>query len=100
MNDVDCFIVRRLSDGSRDPSFGNGGVVSITNIEIGYSGDDHTGGFWLEDDGRMLVCGRSGVVPGNGDDAIVMAFYPTAVGIQDAQAAPHLSVCPTPPRTG
>lgn len=88
----DTYILRRLSDGSLDPSFGAGGIVSDTTVNI----EGNNGGFWLEDNGRMLVCDRSGVVPGNGDDAIIMAFYPYPVGINETGAEGSLSVSPNP----
>lgn len=100
LNGEDAYILRRLPDGSLDPAFGSGGIVSETTIEIDYGGDAHAGGFWIEDDGRMLVCGRSGVVPGNGDDAIIMAFYPYATAISELPALMSLSIAPNPASDG
>lgn len=96
LNGTDAYILRRLPDGSLDPSFGDGGIVSETSINIEYAGGDHTGGLWLEDNGRMLVCGRSGVVPGNGDGAIIMAFFPGPAGIGATGSSMALSFGPNP----
>lgn len=96
LTDGEAYIARWLPNGSLDPTFGNSGTVSETTIDIAPSGDDHTGELWVEDDGRLLVCGRSGAVPGNGDDAIIMAFYPGATGVSDRSPALELGIGPVP----
>lgn len=95
LNGSETYIMRWQPDGTLDPAFGDAGLVTETNIDIDPV-DETTGELWVEDDGRMLVCGRSGVVPGNGDDAIIMAFYPTPVGILEHSSFPALAVAPVP----
>ena len=94
LTDGDAYLMRWLPDGTMDPTFGNNGFVTETTIHIdplNFSGE-----LWVEDDGRMLVCARSSVVPGNGGDAILMAFYPSAVGIAEAGSFAAVQVAPVP----
>ncbi|HRD52650.1 MAG TPA: delta-60 repeat domain-containing protein [Flavobacteriales bacterium] len=88
-------ITKWMPDGSLDPDFGLGGVVSETAVSIGSVGGD-SGGFGVDANGRIIVCGRSGLVQGNGDDAIVMAFLPGAVGIEEDGGALRLDPFPNP----
>ncbi len=94
LTDGDAYLMRWLPDGTMDPTFGNNGFVTETTIHIdplNFSGE-----LWVEDDGRMLVCARSSVVPGNGGDAILMAFYPSAVGIAETGSYATVQVAPVP----
>lgn len=95
LNGNEAYLMRWQPNGTLDPSFGNAGLVTETTIDIDPV-DQTTGELWVEDNGRMLVCGRSGVVPGNGDDAIIMAFYPAPVGIQEAGSFTVVQVAPVP----
>ena len=95
LNGSEAYLMRWQPDGTMDPSFGNGGLVTETTIDIDPV-DDTTGELWVEDNGRMLVCGRSGVVPGNGDDAIIMAFHPYATAIAEAGSFAAVQVAPMP----
>ena len=97
MGGDETHIVKWGPDGALDPAFGVGGVVSETMISIGTVGGE-TGGFTVDADGRILVCGRSGLVPGNGDDAIIMAFLQGPVGVEEHATTPAIHPFPNPAR--
>ncbi|HQW85721.1 MAG TPA: T9SS type A sorting domain-containing protein [Flavobacteriales bacterium] len=95
MGSDEIHIAKWMPDGAMDPAFAAGGVLSETAVSIGTVGGE-SGGFAVDADGRILVCGRSGLMPGNGDDAIVMAFLPASVGIEEEAASPDLVLWPNP----
>lgn len=98
LSDEEAYIAKWRPDGTLDPDFGAGGIVSETTIPIGTVGSE-TGGFAVDDAGRMFVCGRSDLVPGDGDDAIVMAFLAGPVGMADGAGSPALELRPNPADT-
>jgi len=92
----DIYLMRRLPDGTVDPTFGIDGIVVGTGLRISYGGDGQTGDLWVEDSGRMLVCGRTDMPGSSGGDAIIMAFLPHPVGIPEIEAGLPLSMAPNP----
>ncbi|MBK9274944.1 MAG: hypothetical protein IPM49_10460 [Flavobacteriales bacterium] len=98
LSDEEAYIAKWMPDGTLDPDFGVGGIVSETTIPIGTVGSE-TGGFAVDDAGRMFVCGRSDLVPGNGDDAILMAFLSGQVGMPEGARLSELELWPNPAAT-
>ncbi len=92
----DIYLMRRLPDGTVDPTFGIDGIVVGTGLRISYGGDGQTGDLWVEDSGRMLVCGRTDMPGSSGGDAIIMAFLPHPIGIPEIEAGLPLSMAPNP----
>lgn len=92
-----AYLLRRSPDGTLDPSFGNAGIV--TDPDLAFDApltSSETGGLVLDGYGRILVCGRSGMVPGDGEDAIIAAFLPTVVGVGENAHARGLQLVPNP----
>ncbi len=70
--DNDFAVVRYLSDGTPDPSFGNGGVAFV---DVGSGSSDVATGLAIQpQDGKVVVCGDSDV---NGDSDFAAARLDT-----------------------
>ena len=63
-------LVRYTSDGSLDPTFGNGGIVQTS-----FDGDDDLSGIAVQPDGKIVATGSAGFVHGEGTSAMALARY-------------------------
>jgi hypothetical protein len=87
------FTARFEPDGDLDPTFGQGGVVSVTGLD--YASVD---GMLLQDDGKILVSGVVEAQSGN-NTAFVRRMLCTSCASSIGEVAPavsNLSVFPNP----
>ncbi|MBA8889886.1 putative delta-60 repeat protein [Dokdonella fugitiva] len=68
-NGYDFAALKLLPDGTPDPTFGNGGKVTVP-FDLGDTNSDPAYGAALQADGKLVLVGFAAVAPGNSDIAL------------------------------